>query len=106
MTVQGQSVPSLTTSEFKYDFTKKINLNDDIHSKLILRENDLNSRLHSEISKSFDGFDEKKDSKKLDSILVDAIDHNKWNRKISIHLNIDTVEPCNSIRRCIRHDLH
>lgn len=84
MTVQGQSVPSLTTSDFKHDFTKTISLNDDVHSKLILRENELKSRLHSEISKSFDDFDEKKDSNKLDLILADAIDLIK-NRQISTY---------------------
>lgn len=84
MTVQGQSLPSITTAELKHDFTRKITLNDDIRSKLIFRENELKTRLYSEISKSIDDFDEKKDSKKLETILTDAINLIK-NRHVSTY---------------------
>jgi hypothetical protein len=85
MTTKGYSLPGIELPEptlvpkveihlTKYDFTRKINMNDEIHAKLLVQEHELKTRLESEISKSINDFDSKKDQKSLNKILTHAID--------------------------------
>jgi hypothetical protein len=56
------------------DLTRKISMNDEIRTKLKFRQNELKKCLESEISKSINDFDSKKDHKSLDKILTHSID--------------------------------
>ncbi|CAF0923571.1 unnamed protein product [Rotaria sordida] len=64
----------IDNSLLKHDFTRKITMNDDLRAKLIFRQNELKKCLETEISKSIDDFDTKKDQKSLNKILTHAID--------------------------------
>ena len=61
-------------SLLKHDFTRKITMNDELRAKLVYRQNELKKCLESEISKSIDDFDPKKDQKSLNKILTHGID--------------------------------
>ncbi|CAF1501450.1 unnamed protein product [Adineta ricciae] len=87
ITAKGYSLPDIqapepilvpksieSTHASKYDFTRKITMNDETHTKLISRRDQMKTSLANEISKSLDGFDVKKDEKSLDEILTHAID--------------------------------
>jgi hypothetical protein len=59
-------------------------MNDEIRSKLIFRQNELKKCLETEISKSIENFDTKKDHKSLDKILTHGIDLIK-DKKVSTY---------------------
>ncbi|CAM4760231.1 unnamed protein product [Rotaria magnacalcarata] len=60
--------------ELKYDSAHKITMNDEIHSKLISRQDQLKACLESEISKVIIDYDPKADHKPLEKILTHGID--------------------------------
>jgi hypothetical protein len=68
------TVPKRENSLPKHDFARKITMNDDSRAKLIFRQNELKKCLESEISKSIDDFDAKRDHKSLNKILTHGID--------------------------------
>jgi len=73
-TIKSSTLPELTViSKGEYDFTSQINLNDEKRTKLIFRQNELKKCLETEISKSIDNFDSKKDHKSLNKILTHGI---------------------------------
>ncbi len=76
--------PRRENSLLRHDFTRKIGLNDESRAKLMYRQKDLKKCLESEISKSIENFDEKKDQKTLNKILTHAIDLIK-DRKVSTY---------------------
>ena len=80
ITTKGSTVPDIQVepkrenSLLRHDFTRKISLNDESRAKLMYRQNELKKCLETEISKSIDDFDAKKDQKSLNKILTHAID--------------------------------
>ncbi|CAF3400959.1 unnamed protein product [Rotaria socialis] len=60
--------------ELKYDLAHKITMNDEIHSKLISRQDQLKACLESEISKVIIDYDPKADHKPLEKILTRGVD--------------------------------
>ncbi|CAF0835651.1 unnamed protein product [Didymodactylos carnosus] len=72
-----------------YDFNKKITLNDDIHSKLVFRQQELKKLLETEISSTMDDFDGKKDHKHLQKIIQHSIDLIK-DKKVSSYPELKT----------------
>jgi len=68
----------------EYDETRSINLNDETRTKFISQENQLKKSLETEISKSIDDFNTKKDQKSLNKILTHGINLIK-DRKITTY---------------------
>ncbi|CAF3641520.1 unnamed protein product, partial [Adineta steineri] len=94
---KGYSLPDIKTPEptlipksiesnnfNKYDFTRKITMNDDTHAKFLFRQDQLKTCLETEISKSIENFDGKKDQKTLDKILHQAMNLIK-DKKVSTY---------------------
>ena len=73
-----------SNSTLRHDFTRKITMTEDSRSKLIFRQTELKKCLESEISKSIDDFDAKKDQKTLTKVLTHAIDLIK-DKKVSTY---------------------
>jgi hypothetical protein len=76
--------PKRENSLLRHDFTRKIGLNEESRAKLMYRQKDLKKCLESEISKSIENFDARKDQKTLNKILTHAIDLIK-DRKVSTY---------------------
>ena len=76
--------PKRENSVLRHDFARKITINDDSRSKLIFRQNELKACLETEISRSMDEFDAKKDQKTLSRIITHAVDLIK-DKKVSTY---------------------
>ena len=66
--------PKRENSVLRHDFARKITINDESRSKLIFRQNELKACLETEISRSMDAVDAKKDQKTLSRIITHAVD--------------------------------